>query len=178
MVDNARGVWKAPANVALVNVISTAVDISSAEQEDLNIAVDGKSVNAIRYFTGHGILVWGARTLEGNSSDWKYINVRRTMIMVQQSIKIAVKAYIYEPNNASTWVTLSGVIQNFLLGIWKRGGFAGAKPEQAFFVQIGLGMTMTAQDILDGIMIINVGVAIARPAEFIVISFQQQMQQS
>ncbi|NRF38054.1 phage tail sheath C-terminal domain-containing protein [Pedobacter foliorum] len=178
MVDITGGVWEAPANVGLVDVISTAVNISSEDQEDLNIPLDGKAVNAIRYFTGRGILVWGARTLEGNSSDWRYISTRRTMIMIEQSIKNVARAYVFEPNVSSTWITLSSIINNFFLNVWKQGGLAGAKPEQAFFVKIGLGVTMTPQDILDGKIIITVGVAIMRPAEFTIISFQQQMQQS
>ncbi len=178
MVDNARGVWKAPANVSLNGVISPAVSISHEEQENLNVSTQGKSVNAIRTFVGEGTLVWGARTLDGNSLDWRYINVRRTMIMLEESIKLASKAYVFEPNNANTWVTMKSMIRNFLTGIWKRGGLAGASPDDAFSVHVGLGETMTSEDILEGILNITVLVAISRPAEFIEITFQQQMQKS
>ncbi len=178
MVDNARGVWKAPANVSLNGVISPAVSISHEEQENLNVSTQGKSVNAIRSFIGEGTLVWGARTLDGNSLDWRYINVRRTMIMLEESIKLASKAYVFEPNNANTWVTMKSMIRNFLTGIWKRGGLAGASPDDAFSVHVGLGETMTSEDILEGILNITVLVAISRPAEFIEITFQQQMQKS
>jgi len=178
MVDNSRGVWKAPANVSLASVIAPAVNITHAEQEDLNVTLQGKSVNAIRSFVGEGTLVWGARTLDGNSQDWRYVNVRRTMIMLEESIKIASKAYVFEPNVANTWVSIKAMISNFLTGIWKRGGLAGAVPTDAFSVHVGLGETMTANDILDGIMRITVLVAISRPAEFIEITFQQQMQKS
>ena len=95
MVDNSRGVWKAPANVSLNGVVSPAVNISHDDQEDLNVTTQGKSINAIRSFIGEGVLVWGARTLDGNSLDWRYINVRRTMIMLEQSIKLATKAYVF-----------------------------------------------------------------------------------
>lgn len=178
MVDNARGVWKAPANVSLNAVIAPAVNISDDEQEDLNVTTQGKSINAIRPFIGEGTLVWGARTLDGNSLDWRYINVRRTMIMLEESIKLASKAYVFEPNVANTWVSMESMIGNFLYGIWKRGGLAGASPEDAYSVSVGLGKTMTADDILEGILRITVLVAISRPAEFIEITFQQQMQKS
>ncbi len=178
MVDNGRGVWKAPANVSLNGVISPAVNISHEQQEDLNVTTQGKSINAIRTFIGEGTLVWGARTLDGNSLDWRYINVRRTMIMLEESIKLASKAYVFEPNNANTWVTIKSMIRNFLTGIWKRGGLAGASPDDAFSVHVGLGETMTSEDILEGILNVTVLVAISRPAEFIEITFQQQMQKS
>lgn len=178
MVDNSRGVWKAPANVSLAGVTSPAVTISAADQEDLNVTPQGKSINAIRSFIGEGVLVWGARTLDGNSLDWRYINVRRTMIMLEESCKLAAKALVFEPNVANTWVTIKSMIQNFLTGIWKRGGLAGAVPEDAFSVHCGLGETMTPDDILEGILRVTVLVAMVRPAEFIEITFQQQMQKS
>lgn len=178
MVDNTRGVWKAPANVSLNAVVSPAVNITNDDQEDLNVTTQGKSINAIRPFIGEGTLVWGARTLDGNSLDWRYINVRRTMIMLEESIRLAAKAYVFENNVANTWVTVRSMISNFLTGIWKRGGLAGAVPEDAFSVHVGLGETMTPDDILEGIMRITVLVALIRPAEFIEITFQQQMQKS
>lgn len=178
LTDHTKEVWKAPANTGLSNVISTAVNISYAEQEDLNVPMDGKGVNAIRFFTGEGIKVWGARTLDGNSLDWRYINVRRTMIMLEESIKNAAKAFVFDPNVANTWVIVRSTISNFLNGIWKRGGLAGAVPEDAYSVHIGLGDTMTPDDILEGIMRITVLVAISRPAEYIEITFMQQMQKS
>ncbi len=178
MIDNARGVWKAPANVSLNGVVSPTVPISHEQQEDLNVTPQGKSVNAIRAFVGEGTLVWGARTLDGNSLDWRYINVRRTIIMLEESIRLAAKALVFEPNTANTWVTLKSMIENFLVGIWRRGGLAGIKPEDAFGVHIGLGQTMTAQDIHEGILRGTVLVALIRPAEFIEITFQQQMQTS
>ncbi|MDQ0477109.1 phage tail sheath C-terminal domain-containing protein [Chryseobacterium sp. MDT2-18] len=178
LVDSMRGVWKAPANIGLSSVISPSVTISHADQEDLNLPPDGKAINAIRYFTGEGIKVWGARTLDGNSLDWRYINVRRTVIMLEESIKYATRSFVFEPNTANTWVTVRSMVGNFLNGIWKRGGLAGAVPEDAFTVSVGLGETMTPEDILEGIMRITVLVAIVRPAEFIEITFQQQMQKS
>jgi phage tail sheath protein FI len=123
-------------------------------------------------------MVWGGRTLDGNSQDWRYINVRRTLIMIEQSLKLATRAYVFEPNDANTWITVKGMMINFLTNLWKQGALAGSSPEQAFDVQVGLGATMTPTDILDGKMLITVKVAIVRPAEFIVITFQQKMQES
>ena len=178
-VDTNRGVWKAPANVGLSGVTAPTVNLSDNDQARLNVdAVSGKSINAIRPFPGQGVLVWGARTLDGNSQDWRFINVRRTMIMLEQSIKLAARAYVFEPNDANTWVTVQSLISNFLFNLWKQGALAGSKPDDAYSVAVGLGTTMTAQDILDGYLNVFVKVAISRPAEFIVLSFQQQMQKS
>ena len=178
MVDNTRGVWKAPANVSLNGVISPTVSISAEQQEDLNVSAQGKSINAIRSFIGEGVLVWGARTLDGNSLDWRYVNVRRTMIMLEESCRLAAKAMVFEPNTANTWVTIKSMIANFLTSVWKRGGLMGAVPEDAFGVYVGLGETMTPNDVLEGILRVTVLVAMVRPAEFIEITFQQQMPKS
>jgi phage tail sheath protein FI len=178
LVDNTRGVWKAPANISLNGVVSPSVNISNADQEDLNVPTSGKSVNAIRSFIGEGVLVWGARTLDGNSLDWRYLSVRRTMIMIEESLRLACKAYVFEPNTANTWVTIKSMVRNFLTSVWKRGGLAGASPDDAFQVFVGLGETMTGEDILEGLLKVTVLVAVSRPAEFIELTFQQQMQKS
>lgn len=177
-VDNSIGVFKAPANTGMSSVISPVLDLTSADQEDLNVPLDGKAINAIRAFPGRGVLIWGARTLDGNSQDWRYISVRRTIIMLEQSIKFGCLAYVFEPNSAPTWVTVKNMITNFLVNQWKAGALVGAKPEEAFSVDVGLGSTMTADDILNGYMNVTVKVALVRPAEFIVITFQQKMQTS
>ena len=178
LVDNSIGVWKAPANVGVNGVITPTVNLTNDEQEDLNVPINGKAVNAIRTFVGDGNKVWGARTLDGNSLDWRYVNVRRTMIMLEESIKLASKAFVFEPNTANTWVTMKGMISNFLTSVWKRGGLAGTSPEDAFEVHVGLGETMTPEDILEGILRITIKVALIRPAEFIELTFQQQQQKS
>lgn len=177
-VDDARGVWKAPANVGYNSVIAPVVKLTNAEQEDLNITATGKSVNAIRSFVGEGTVVWGARTLDGNSQDWRYVNVRRTMLYIEESVKNAAKSYVFEPNDGGTWTLIRGMITSFLNDIWRAGGLAGSTSDQAYSVEVGLGSTMTPQDILDGFMRITVKVAVVRPAEFIVITFQQKMQES
>ncbi len=177
-VDGSKGVWKAPANVSLNSVVSPTVNISDLIQEDLNVDVQGKSINAIRSFIGEGVLVWGGRTLDGNSLDWRYVQVRRTMIMLEQSIKLATKAYVFENNVSTTWVTIKSMIRNFLTGIWKQGGLQGSSPDDAFQIFCGLGETMTADDILEGILRVTVLVAMIHPAEFIEITFQQQLAKS
>ena len=174
-VDSTRGVWKAPANVAVAGVLKPAVALSAEDQAGLNVSAGGKSINAIRSFIDEGVLVWGARTLDGNSLDWRYVNVRRTVIMLEQSCLLALRALAFEPNAASTWVMVKSMLAQFLQGIWQRGGLAGAKPDDAFAVHCGLGETMTAEDVLEGILRVTVLVAITRPAEFIEITFQQQM---
>jgi phage tail sheath protein FI len=177
MVDNSRGVWKAPANVGMNGVIAPVVNITNHDQEDLNVTVTGKSINVIRTFIGKGVLVWGARTLEGNSNEWRYVPVRRLCIMIETSISIALKAFAFEPNDANTWVRVQALIENFLTLLWRQGALAGAKPEHAFAVSIGLNKTMTAIDMLEGRMIVNIMLAVTRPAEFIVIVIQQKMAQ-
>jgi phage tail sheath protein FI len=179
MVDSTRGVWKAPANVSLSSVVAPSVGLNNDEQEDLNVdGRTGKSINVIRSFPGAGVIVWGARTLDGNSQDWRYLNVRRTLIMIEQSTKNAAKTYVFEPNDGGTWFAVRSMIENYLNGLWKEGALVGVAPSDAYQVSIGLGSTMTPNDVLEGIMRITVKVAISRPAEFIVITFQQKVQES
>lgn len=177
--DRNRGVWKAPANVSLSSTAGVNTLISHERQETLNVdATSGKSINAIRPFTGKGILVWGARTLAGNDNEWRYVPVRRLYIMVEESIKKATEFVVFEPNDKNTWVRMKGMISNFLTELWRAGALAGAKPEQAFFVNVGLGETMTPLDILEGRMIVEIGLAAVRPAEFIILRFYHKLQES
>lgn len=178
VVDNTRGVWKTPANINVNSVVKPSLNITHEEQEMLNADVYGKSINAIRSFSGEGTLVWGARTLDGNSLDWRYINVRRTLIMIEQSIKRALQGYVFEANDANTWTSVKNMITGFLTQKWKQGALAGAVPEDAFNVLVGLGSTMTSVDILEDRMLVCIKLAIVRPAEFIVITLEQQMQKA
>ncbi len=175
MVDRTRGVWKAPANLSLSSVIGPSVKIDNQEQEDLNVHDTGKSINAIRAFTGKGTLVWGARTLAGNDNEWRYVPVRRFFIMVEESVKKASEPFVFEPNDANTWIKVKVMIENFLTLQWRAGALQGAKPEQAFFVNVGLGTTMSEVDILEGRMIVEIGMAAVRPAEFIILRFSHKM---
>jgi len=174
--DNQLGVWESPANVSMVGVSSLPINLSETQQANLNMdAVSGKSINAIRSFQSIGILIWGARTLDGNSLDWKYLSVRRTMTFLEQSCKLAARAYVFQPNVKNTWEAVKSMIGSFLTMIWKEGGLMGAVTSDAFSVSCGLGSTMTGDDILNGFMLVSVGVAVVRPAEFIILTFQQQM---
>jgi hypothetical protein len=179
MVDGTEGVWNAPANVSPIGVTDVTINLDDNDQAGLNVdAVSGKSVNAFRFFNGQGILVWGARTLDGNSQDWRYINVRRTVTMIEQSVKDALRAYVFQPNNSNTWVTIKSMLENFLTNVWKEGALQGSSTADAFSVIIGLGSTMTAQDILDGYLRVTVLLAVTRPAEFIVVTVEQQAPKS
>ena len=124
------------------------LNISQDFQEDLNAPLSGKAINTIRLFPNNGLLIWGVRTLDGNSTDWRYINIKRTTIFLEQSIKQGIKDYEYEPNTANTWVSIKSMIQNFLTNLWKQGGLMGSSPSDAYAVNVGLGSTMTAEDIL------------------------------
>lgn len=178
-VDNLRGVWKAPANIGLNSVNEPVVNLSAKDQEGLNVdEVAGKSINVVRAFTGKGNLVWGARTLAGNDNEWRYVSVRRFFNMVEESVKKTTEQFVFEPNDANTWVRIRSMIENFLTNQWRNGALAGAKTEDAFYVRVGLGQTMTAQDILNGILNVEIGMAVVRPAEFIVLKFSHKLQES
>jgi uncharacterized protein len=176
--DAKRGVWKAPANVSVSGIDGFTADINDKEQQTMNVHETGKSINALRAFTGRGKLVWGARTLDGNSNDWRYVNVRRLANMIEESSKKACMSFVFEPNVKQTWVNVKGMISNYLTTLWGDGALAGAKPEDAFFVSVGLNETMTSDDINNGRMIVKIGYAPSRPAEFIVLEFIQIQQKS
>lgn len=179
ITDSEVGPWQAPANRSMVGVASLPIKLNEAQQGDLNVdATAGKSINAIRFFNGQGILIWGARTLDGNSQDWRYIPVRRTMTLLEQSCKLAAHAYVFQPNDKNTWEAVKAMIGSFLTSIWKQGGLQGATAADAFNVECGLGTTMTSEDILNGFMNVTIKVAVTHPAEFIVITFQQEMAKS
>ncbi len=178
-VDRTRGVWKAPANVSLNQVVGPTKAYVQSALANLNVDPStGKSINAIRSFTGKGTLVWGARTLAGNDNEWRYVSVRRFVNMVEESTKKAAEQFVFEPNDANTWVRVQAMIENFLTLQWRAGALQGAKQEHAFRVAVGLGKTMTADDVLNGRMIVQIALAIVRPAEFIVLRFEQMMPQS
>lgn len=178
-VDRQRGVWKAPANVDVRSAVGPTRKVTHAQQESLNVdATSGKSINVIRTFTGKGTLVWGARTLAGNDNEWRYIPVRRLYIFIEESVKKATEFVVFEPNDANTWLRVKTMIENFLSKLWRDGALAGAKPEEAFFVKVGLGETMNSTDILEGRMNVEIGLAAVRPAEFIILKFSHKLQES
>jgi phage tail sheath protein FI len=178
-VDRNRGVWKAPANVSLASVIGPISKITHAQQENLNVDPSaGKSINAIRAFSGKGTLIWGARTLAGNDNEWRYVSVRRLFNMIEESVQKSTAFAVFEPNDATTWLKVKAMIEAYLYGLWQQGALAGSTPEAAYFVNVGLGNTMTPQDVLDGRMIIEIGIAAVRPAEFIILRFSHKMQEA
>jgi phage tail sheath protein FI len=175
-VDRERGVWKAPANVGVMSVIGPTEQVTHDEQESLNVEpTSGKSINAIRAFAGRGTLVWGARTLAGNDNEWRYVSVRRLFIMIEESSKKSTAWAVFEPNDATTWLKVKGMIESYLYGLWEQGALQGATPEAAYYVNVGLGKTMTPQDVLEGRMIVEIGIAAVRPAEFIVLRFSHKL---
>lgn len=177
-IDRERGVWKAPANVSLASVIGPVSKISHKEQEDLNVdPTAGKSINAIRTFNGKGTLVWGGRTLAGNDNEWRYVSVRRLFNMIEESTRKATAFAVFEPNDAATWLKVKAMIESYLYGLWEQGALAGSTSEAAYFVNVGLGKTMTSQDILEGRMIVEIGIAAVRPAEFIILKFTHKLQE-
>jgi len=176
--DNFSGVWKAPANMSIASIKGVTRLINNQVQDGMNVHSTGKSVNAIRAFSGKGILVWGARTLKGNDNEWRYVPVRRLFNYVEESIQESTEWAVFSPNTQNTWTKIKCQIENFLTNIWRAGGLAGATPEQAFYVNCGLNVTMDAQDILEGRLIVEVGMAAVRPAEFIILRFSHKLQES
>jgi hypothetical protein len=177
-VDRERGVWKAPANVGLQAVIAPVLQVTDEQQGLLNMdATTGKSINAIRSFAGKGTLVWGARTLAGNDNEWRYISVRRLFITIEESVKKATEFAVYEANDTSTWLKVKGMIDSYLYTLWERGALRGAKAEEAYFVNVGIPKTMTRDDILNGLLIVEIGLAAVRPAEFIILRFSHKVNQ-
>jgi hypothetical protein len=131
----------------------------------------------LRQFVGKGTVVWGARTLDGNSNEWRYVNVRRLFITVEESVSKACAQFVFENNDAKTWAKVNSMIKSYLNGLWKEGALMGASAEEAYFVEVGLGTTMSQQDILEGKMIVRIGLAAVRPAEFIILEFSHFVNQ-
>ncbi|MGI9651000.1 phage tail sheath family protein [Chryseobacterium sp. RLHN22] len=183
-VDSIRGVWKAPANVSLNYVIAPTEKVSDQEQADLNIHSSGKSINAIRTFVGKGNLIWGARTLDGkdkkddgNDNEWKYIHVRRYYNMIKQSISEALVKFIDEPNIPQTWLRAKTMLENFLNQQWMDGALAGSTPKEAYEVKVyGTKDPITGN--ITNPMNVEIKIALMRPAEFIILNFSHQLQQS
>lgn len=166
--DNTRGVHKAPANEVVRACVGLDVQFNKGEQDLLN----PKGVNLIRAFPGLGIRVWGARTASSDGS-WKYINVRRLFIFIEESIKANTNWAVFEPNDEVLWVRVQRTIEVFLTNLWRGGSLAGTSPDEAFFVNIGRS-TMTQDDIDNGRLICIIGVAPVKPAEFVIFRITQK----
>ncbi len=173
--DAVNGVWTAPANIALAAVDSLLYDMSDVEQSGFNAPLNGQAIDIIRAWEDRGAVVWGSRTLDGNSLNYRYLQVRRTLIYIEQSIKLALQSFVFAANDATTWSAVTAEISNFLADLWRQGGLMGSTSAEAFTVQCGLGSTMTPQDILNGDMLVAVTVQMIHPATFIELSFSQTM---
>ena len=174
--DASQGVWTAPANLDLQSVVAPTFQLDTAQQGALNSPVNGRAIDPIRQLPEGGALVWGARTLDGNSQDFRYVQVRRTLIYIEQSIKGGLLSFVFAANDGKTWTAVVSMVSSFLTTLWQQGGLVGNSASQAFSVQCGLGSTMTQQDIIDGYLRVQVLVSPSRPAEFIVLDFLQQVQ--
>ncbi|WP_327146242.1 phage tail sheath family protein [Nocardia sp. NBC_01327] len=160
-VDRERGVWRAPANVAVRGVASLEWEVSDSEQGALG------NINPLRSYSDTGILVWGARTLRDTDS-WRYIPVRRLFNAAERDIQRAMRFAVFEPNTPPTWERVRSAVDNYLYNLWTSGALLGNTPEEAYFVQVGKGITMTDQDIAQNKLILKFGLAAVRPAEFII----------
>lgn len=174
--DTDRGVWNAPANFALNQVVGPVLALTDDQQGGFNQPVNGNAINILRDFVSRGTVVWGARTLDGNSLDYRYIQVRRTLIYIEQSVRLGLQQFVFAPNDAATWTTVIATVSNFLTGLWQAGGLIGGKASDAFTVACGIPATMTGEDVLAGRMIVNVAVSMIHPAEYIALTFVQPMQ--
>ncbi|WP_349948360.1 phage tail sheath subtilisin-like domain-containing protein [Lacrimispora sp. BS-2] len=166
--DNSRGVHKAPANEVVRACVGLDCQFNKDEQDILN----PKGINLIRVFPGQGIRVWGARTVSGDGS-WKYINVRRLFIFIEESIKANTNWVVFEPNDEVLWGRVERTISIFLTNLWRNGSFAGSSTDEAFFVNIGRS-TMSQDDIDNGRLICVIGVAPVKPAEFVIFRITQK----
>ena len=166
--DGKRGVQKAPANVPVKGALNLTYRVTDSEQGDLN----EKGINCIRFFSAEGILIWGARTLAEPSSEWKYINVRRLLIMIEQSIKRNTRWVVFEPNDMTLWKSVRSEVSRFLRNVYRDGALVGATADEAFFVKCDK-ETNPDESVDIGQLITVIGVAPVKPAEFIIFKIGQ-----
>jgi phage tail sheath protein FI len=167
-VDTERGVHKAPANEVIRGALDVAQPLSQAEQDVLN----PKGVNCIRVLNDN-VLVWGARTIGGkDNADLKYINVRRTLLFLRKSIEAGTQWVVFEPNEPALWQKITRNVDAFLTNVWRSGALFGDTPQQAFYVRCDAS-TNPPESREMGQVVTEVGVAIVRPAEFVVFYISQ-----
>lgn len=166
--DRSRGVWKSPSNITL-NGLTPRWPVSDSLQGQFS---SGKALNMIRTFLETGATLWGARTLE-DSDNWRYIAVRRLVSQVESDISIALQPALFEPNTDLIWQRVKTSVSNYLYNLWQQGALMGNTPEEAFYVRIGRNITMSDEDIRQGKMVVKIGLAASRPAEFIELQFSQ-----
>lgn len=173
--DNLNGVWSAPVDRPLEMIEGVVIAIGDAEQGGMNIPFDGVAVNAVRAFPDRGVVVWGARTFDGGSEDFRYVQVRRTLIYIEQSIKTALAQFAFANNDAPTWAAVTAMVSAFLTDLWAGGALLGAKASDAFIVSCGREATMNGLDILNGILRVRIAVQMIHPAEFVRLELEQKM---
>lgn len=167
--DRERGVHKAPGNERISGIVGLSQKYTQRRQDLLNPG----SVNLIRAFPGRGTRIWGARTASDDTT-WRYVNVRRLFNFVENSIEAGTQWVVFEPNTAATWIRIKVSVENFLDQLWRSGALAGTTPDQAYRVRVGFPETMTATDIDLGLVITEVAIAPAKPAEFVIFRFSHQ----
>ncbi len=173
-VDREVGPWKSPANISVSGGYRPQYSVTDDIQSQY---MEPPALNMLRELSGMGLVVWGARTSASEAdSQWRYVPVRRLFCTVEHDLKRALAFSVFEPNSQPTWERVRSAINSYLNSLWKNGGLMGNTPEEAYFIQVGLGVTMTESDIDQGKMIVKIGMAAARPAEFIILEFTQNMQ--
>lgn len=172
--DVQRGVHKAPANEVILGIRDLQVRLTKGEQDILN----PKHINCVRDFRdmNRGLRVWGARTLSSDP-EWKYVNVRRLFLFVEKSIERGTQFAVFEPNSEPLWATINRSVTNFLVAVWRSGALEGTKQEEAFFVKVDR-TTMTQNDIDNGRLIVLVGIAPVKPAEFVIFRISQKTREA
>lgn len=171
--DAEVGVWQAPAGLAAA--LRGATRPSVALNDAGNGLLNQHGVNALRAFPTHGSVVWGARTLAGSenlTSEWKYVPVRRLAWHIENCIEASLSWTVFEPNAAPLWAMIRRLVTDFMTHLWKAGALAGAQADHAFFVRCSLGQTMSTQDVEDGAVLVEIGFAPAKPAEFLILKLQ------
>ena len=167
-VDVARGVHKAPANEVISSITELGADVTKREHDMLN----PRNINVLRYFPGRGNRVWGARCLTSDSA-WKYINVRRLFIMIEESIDEGTQWVVFEPNDERLWARVRATINQFLDRLWREGMLQGDNRNEAYFVKCDR-TTMTQDELDNGKLICLIGIAPVKPAEFVIFRIQQK----
>jgi hypothetical protein len=176
VTDSGNGVWKTPANFQAKGVVGLAPNISYAQMGELYEPDHGRAVNPMRIMPGKGVFVWGGRTLSSKDPEWRYVSVRRLVSFVENTLRSRTHFAVFEPNHLRTWVVLRGLCDMFLRDLWELGALAGTEKDDAYQVSIGLGESMTEEDVKAGRMVILIQLAPKRPAEFITLKIFHQVQ--
>jgi len=170
-VDNERGVWKAPGNETVRNILDLEAIVTKGEHEVLN--PQPNNINVFRDFRneGRGLRIYGARCIT-SASDWKYLSVRRLFIFIERSLEIGTQWAVLEPNDQRLWSKLKDSVDSFLGGLWREGALFGEKREDSYYINCGFD-TMSLDDIDNGRLIMEIGLCPVKPAEFVIIRIGQ-----